>query len=141
MKTSYVQQIALGAIAIFAMAGCSSDSGGGTTFIPAFNATWAVDGTNGVYRINLQPNEANQNVESGVFNGDEQHDNDDNLDGNLLSGSFNGLDIVFTIVRDSTDHSKDVQYKGKMIPISETNHSIIRIDLSSSEGAIVLVPL
>ncbi len=137
MKTSHVLEIALGAF-ILLIAGCSSDAGGGTTFIPTFNATWAVEGTDGAYRMDLQPNEANKNVESGVFNGEEQNDNDDDLDNNPLSGSFNGLDIKYTIKR---DNHVNIEYKGKMIPISDENHSIIRIDLSSSEGNIVLVPL
>lgn len=139
MKTSCVLQTALGIFFTLIMGACSSDSGaGGGGFIPTFNATWAVDGTDGAYRMDLQPNEANKNVESGVFNGEEQHDNDDDLDGNPLSGSFNGLSIEYTIQR--ANHNS-VKYTGKMIPISDENHTIIRIDLSSSEGNIVLVPL
>ncbi len=137
MKTSNLTQI-LAVFFTLVMIGCSSDAGGGGAFIPTFNATWEVDGTDGSYRMDLQPNEANKNVESGVFNGEEQHDDDDDLDNNPLSGSFNGLDIKYTIKR---DNHVNIEYKGKMIPISDENHSIIRIDLSSSEGNIVLVPL
>lgn len=140
MKTSYLCKIVLLAVFAFAWAGCSSDSGG-TAFIPGFNATWAVEGTNGEYRIDLQPNEANKNVPSGVFEGEEQNDNDPALDGNPLSGSFNGLDIEFTIVRDPLDTHKNVRYKGKMEPTSDTNNRIIKINLTSSKGNLVLVPL
>jgi len=139
MKTSCVLQTALGIFFTLILGACSSDSaGGGGGFIPTFNATWAVDGTDGAYRMDLQPNEANKNVESGVFNGEEQHDNNDDLDGNPLSGSFDGRSIEYTIQRPG---NKKVQFKGTMIPVSDDNQTIIRIDLSSSEGNIVLVPL
>lgn len=137
MKTSYVKRLFFGALTILCIAGCDS-SGGDAAFIPTFNATWAVDGTNGAYRMDLQPNEANKNVEKGVFNGEEQHDNDDTLDGNPLSGSFNGRNIEYTIQR---PENKQIKFSGKMIPISDENTQIIRIELSSSEGSIVLVPL
>ncbi|GGW37076.1 hypothetical protein [Arenibacter certesii] len=136
MKTLSLFKIMVIAIIIFACVGCSSSDGGGTVFIPGFNATWPVEGTNDEYRMDLQPNDANKNVPSGVFNGREEHDNNSALDGNPLSGSFNGLDIEFTITR---ANNVKVKYKGKMTPISETNHFINRINLTSSEGSIVLV--
>ncbi len=140
MKTMSLFRIIMVASLVIILSGCGSDPAG-VAFIPSFNATWAVEGTNGEYRMDLQPNEANQNIASGVFEGEEQNDNDSDLDGNPLSGSFNGLDIEFTIVRDSEDPSKNVKYTGKMEPISDTNHRIIRIPLNSSEGNLVLVPL
>ncbi|WP_086476337.1 hypothetical protein [Arenibacter amylolyticus] len=137
MKTLNLFRIMIIAILVFACVGCSSSDGGGTVFIPGFNATWPVEGTNGEYRMDLQPNAANRNVPSGVFNGEEQHDNDTIRDGNPLSGSFNGLDIEFTVTR---KNNEKIQFKGKMIPVSETDHSITRINLNSPEGPISLVP-
>lgn len=139
MKTSCMRQTVIGIFFTLLLGACSSDSGGGGGgFIPTFNATWAVDGTDGAYRMDLQPNEANKNVEMGVFNGEEQHDNDPDLDGNPLSGSFNGKNIEYTIQR---DNHNSVTFTGKMIPVNEESGQIIRIELSSSEGNIVLVPL
>ncbi|TMM58022.1 hypothetical protein FEE95_00935 [Maribacter algarum] len=117
--------------------GCSSDPGGGTTFIPGFNATWQVEGDSD-YKIDLQPNDDNKNVHMGVFDGDEIHNSKSELN-NPLSGSFKGLEIEFTINRE--DPGPDVQYKGTMTPVSETDHTIVRIELSSSEGDLVLVSL
>ncbi len=141
MKTSHVLQIAFCALFAIAAIGCSSsDDGDGGAFIPTFNATWPVEGTDGAYRMSLQPNEANKNIKSGVFTGEEQHDNDTIRDGNPLSGSFNGLDIEFTVIRDAADRHKDVKFQGTMTPTSKTDHNIVRIDLNSSEGSIALVP-
>ncbi len=140
MKIVHVMRINLLAACVLILTDCGSDEAG-IAFIPSFNATWAVDDTNGEYRMDLQPDEANQNVPSGVFEGEEQNDNDSNLDGNPLSGTFNGLDIEFTIVRDSGDPSQNVKYTGTMEPISDTNNRIIKITLTSPEGNLVLVPL
>jgi len=112
------------------LVGCSSSPPGGG-FIPGFNATWPVQG-NANRQIDLQPNEANKNVPHGVFNGEEIINDTIN---NPLSGSFNGLDIEFTIQR---PNHESVQYTGRMIPISEIDHFIVRIELNSSEGSMVL---
>ena len=132
MKTSYLHRLCLGAALVFVLIGCSSSPPGGGSFIPGFNATWPVQGDNN-RQIDLQPNEANKNVPHGVFNGEEIFDNDTIR--NPLSGSFNGLNIEFTIQRPN-HHS--VQYTGTMTPISEVNHFITRIELHSSEGSMVL---
>ena len=102
-------------------------------FLPAFAADWPVIGDND-YEIELRPNTANQNVESGIFPGEERHFSDPERDGNVLNGSFKGLDIEFTIERPTGN----VRYTGTMIPVSDTNHSITRIELTSSEGDLVL---
>lgn len=137
MKTSKML-MSIATIFFFVIIGCSSGGGEGGAFIPTFNATWAVEGTNGAYRMDLQPNEANKNVEMGVFPGEEQHDNDPDRDGNPLTGSFNGRNIEYTIQR---GNHNNVKYSGIMIPVNEESGQIIRIELSSSEGNIVLVPL
>jgi hypothetical protein len=74
-------------------------------------------------------------VESGVFEGEELHFSDPARDGTPLSGSFDGLDIQFTIFR---QNNMNVKYTGKMIPVSETDHNIVRIELNSSEGPLIL---
>lgn len=102
-------------------------------FIPAFAADWPVVGDED-YEIELRPVGENLNVASGVFPGEERHFSDPARNENPLSGSFNGLNIEFTIQRPSGH----VQYTGRMIPVSDTDHSIIRIELTSSEGALVL---
>lgn len=135
MKTTYLRST-LWAVFAFMLIGCSSGPAGGG-FIPGFNATWGVEG-NDDRQIDLQPDEANKNVPHGVFPGDEILIENDTTIKNPLSGSFNGLDIEFTIQR--PNHSS-VQYKGKMQPISELDHTIIRIELTSPEGNMVLVPL
>ena len=137
MKTLYVFKKSLLATFIFIFIGCGAETLAALIFIPAFAATWNVE-NNPDYRINLQPNADNKNVPAGVFVGDEQHNFDTDKDGNLITGSFDGLDIEFTIQR---PNNVKVKYSGKMQTISDTDHTVIRIVLnSSSEGALVLVP-
>ncbi|MGQ1786010.1 hypothetical protein [Saccharicrinis sp. GN24d3] len=112
---------------------CGSETVIATVFIPAFAATWPVVGDEN-YEIDLQPDEDNKGVASGVFNGAEFHQTDPDRNGNDLSGSFDGLDIEFTIVRPNGS----VRYTGKMIPVSDTDHTIVRIELTSSEGDLIL---
>ena len=134
MKTMYkLKKTVMILFAGFIIA-CGAETLAAIIFIPAFSATWPVENNND-YRIDLQPNEANKNVHSGIFEGEELHDTNLDLDGNFLSGSFKGLDIEFTIER---NNGPDVQYIGKMIPISDTDHTITRIELTSSEGDLVL---
>ncbi|HMB64400.1 MAG TPA: hypothetical protein VKN36_15075 [Eudoraea sp.] len=125
-------------ITIFAVviAACGAETVAAILFIPAFAATWNVENDN-EYRIDLQPDENNKNVPAGVFEGEEQHDSDSERDGNLITGTFSGLDIVFTIHR---PQNVKIQYVGKMQPVSDTDHSIVRIVLNSSEGTLILVP-
>ena len=76
---------------------CGAETLAAIIFIPAFAATWPVEGFED-YSIDLQPDGDNKNVESGVFEGAElNHPTDPNRKNNLLSGSFNGLNIEFTI--------------------------------------------
>lgn len=139
MKSKYAYKITFMALFTLLIMGCSSENGGGgTTFIPGFNATWAVE-NDSERQIDLQPNEENKEVHSGVFNGDEiLLQSGGGSIKHPLSGSFEGLNIEFTIDREDTG---TVKYTGKMIPISETNHAIVRIELNSSEGYMALVSL
>ncbi|SDL61241.1 hypothetical protein [Kriegella aquimaris] len=120
---------------------CGSSDSPGTIFIPDFTATWPVEGDED-YFMNLQypSNDTkydNGPLHSGEILGEEQHnDGDDPRHNNILKGIFNGLDIEFTIERENGDK---IEYKGKMTPISETNHFIVKISLNSpQEGAMVL---
>lgn len=134
MKTIIAQKMMI-IILTIGIVGCSADPSG-TTFIPGFNATWAVE-NDSERQIDLQPDEDNKNVHSGVFNGDEilLQSGGGTIE-HPLSGSFEGLSIEFTIDREDEG---TVQYTGEMIPVSETDHTIIRIELNSSKGALVLV--
>ncbi|WP_282124454.1 hypothetical protein [Algibacter mikhailovii] len=115
---------------------CGAETVVALVFIPAFAAEWPVQGVEG-YSIDLQPDDANKGVPSGVFEGRElNHPTDPNRQDNLLEGSFNGLNIEFTIDRPNGN----IQYKGKMTPVSDEDHTIVRIDLNSSEGKLVLSP-
>ena len=119
----------------FVLSGCGAETLA-IIFIPAFAATWNVEG-DPEYRIDLQPNDDNKKVRRGVFPGDEFHDSDSDRNNNDLSGSFDQLDIEFTIQR---PNNVKIQYVGKMVPISDTDHTIVRIVLNSSEGPLVLIP-
>lgn len=126
---------------IFSSCGGSGDpGGGGTIFIPDFTATWPVEGDDN-YRIGLQYPGALQNEDKPTHSGligdcEEEHDTDSERSGNPITGSFDGLDIKFTINRDNGDV---IHYEGEMIPVSETNHRIVRIELNSpQEGKLVL---
>ncbi len=120
---------------VFVIVSCGAETLA-IVFIPAFAATWNVE-NDPDYRIDLQPDANNKNVPVGVFEGEEIHDTNSDLDGNPLSGSFNGLDIEFTIQR---PNNVNVHYAGKMQTISETDHTVIKIFLNSPEGPLVLVP-
>ena len=133
MKTMYkVKKTVIILFAGFIIA-CGAETIAAIIFLPAFAATWPVVGDD-EYRINLQPDGDNRNVPSGIFEGDEFHDSDQDRNDNFLSGSFDGLRIEFTIERPSGN----VQYTGTMTPVSDTDHTITRIVLTSSEGDLVL---
>ncbi len=102
-------------------------------FIPAFAANWPVVGDT-QYFFDLRPDDED-NVESGTFTGREEHGSGDFRDNNPITGSFDGLMIEFTIARQNGDV---ITYTGEMEPISDENHNIIRIELESSEGPLVL---
>ena len=102
-------------------------------FIPAFSATWSVQGSPD-WNIDINGDDQNGNVHAGAITGFEFHDSDPSRDGNELVGSFDGLDIEFTIQRPTGN----VQYTGKMTPVSDEDHTITRIEMESSEGPMVL---
>ena len=133
MKTLYLLKKSTVASLIFLVIGCGPETLA-IVFIPAFAATWNVE-NNLDYRIDLQPDEANKGVHAGVFEGQEEHDTNNDLNENPLSGSFDGLEIEFTIQR---PNNVQVHYSGKMIPVSDEDHTIVRIELNSSEGSLVL---
>ncbi|WP_229719264.1 hypothetical protein [Winogradskyella schleiferi] len=133
MKTFNIMKKSIAIAIIIISVGCGSDSSEDTVFIPAFNATWPVLGEDD-YAIDLQPDNDNRGVESGVFEGAEfNRPNDPNTE-NFLSGSFNGLSIEFTIER----QDGNITYSGTMTPVSNEDHTIIQIALSSSEGELIL---
>lgn len=136
MKTMY--KLKKTVIILFAgfIIACGVETVAAIIFLPAFATTWPVE-NNEDYSVDSQPDEANKNVHSGIFEGEELHQTNPDLNGNFLSGSFIGLDIEFTIERNNVP---DVQYIGKMVPISDTDHTIVRIVLNSSEGSLVLAP-
>ncbi|WP_418604229.1 hypothetical protein [Hwangdonia sp.] len=112
---------------------CGAETLAAIVFIPAFTAGWPVVGVPD-YTINLQSDD--EGLESGIIFGDESnHPTDADKQFNTLDGSFNGLNIEFTINR---PNDVKMKYTGKMIPISDENHTIIRMELNSSEGALVL---
>lgn len=115
---------------------CGAETVAAIVFIPAFAAEWPVVGVDG-YSIDLQPDEENKGVESGIFEGAElNHPTDPNRENNKLEGRFDGLNIEFTIFRSNGN----IKYSGKMTPVSDEDHTIIRIDLNSTEGKLVLEP-
>lgn len=134
MKTLHSLKKSLIVVCACIVVGCGAETLAAIIFIPAFAATWPVVGVED-YSIDLQPDSANKGVVSGVFEGREiDHPTDDNRKDNKLSGSFNGLDIEFTIQRPNGN----VKYKGKMTPISDEDHTITRIEVTSSEDKLVL---
>ena len=111
---------------------CGAETLIAIVFIPAFAAEWSVVGDSD-YFIDLRPDDSKK-VKSDDFTGTEFHFADSARDDNPIVGSFNGLNIEFTIKRDAGD----IKYTGKMTPVSDDDHNIIRIELNSSEGALVL---
>lgn len=111
---------------------CGAETLAAIVFIPAFAATWP-DANDIEHRVNIQSDD--EGKESGIIFGDEQHDSDSDKRGKL-SGKFDGLNIEITIERPTGD----ITYIGKMIPTSDEDHQIIRIELSSSEDNLILKP-
>ncbi|NJX14921.1 hypothetical protein [Tamlana crocina] len=133
MKVFYLIKKSLIISLLSLILACGAETIAAIVFIPAFTATWPVVGGNG-YSFSIQSDEEGE--ESGeIFGAEIDYPND--IDGleNPFTGSFNGLDIEFTVTRD--DDSK-VKFSGKMVPKSNEDHQIIRYNLSSPEGNIVL---
>ncbi len=132
MRTIYTAKRAL--IILFAsfVVACGAETIAALIFLPAFAATWP-DANDDEHFIDLRPEGVDGEMESGVINGFESHSSDPEKEGDL-SGTFNGLDIEFTVER----QSGNVQFTGTMTPVSNTDHNITRIDLTSSDGILVL---
>jgi hypothetical protein len=133
MKTFYLikKAIIIGVLSL--IVACGAETVAAIVFIPAFTATWPVVGGNG-YSFSIQSDDEGE--KSGeIFGAEIDYPNDTDGFENPLEGKFHGLDIEFTVTRD--DDSK-VKFKGKMVPKSNEDHQIIRYNLSSPEGDIVL---
>ncbi len=102
-------------------------------FIPAFSATWPAVGDQD-YFIDLRNSDPTEMSHEGTITGFEDRLVNNQNEINDLTGSYDGLEIEFTIERSSGN----VQYTGEMIPVSDEDHNIIRIELQSSEGSLVL---
>lgn len=114
---------------------CGAETVAAIVFIPAFAGPWPVEGFDD-YSFSIQSDD--EGKESGeIFGAEIDYPDDTNGLQNTLEGKFNGLDIEFTVTRD--DNSK-VKFTGKMVPKSNEDHQIIRIDLNSPDGKLVLVP-
>lgn len=111
---------------------CGAETLIAIVFIPAFAAQWPVVGDSD-YFIDLRPDDSKK-VKSDNFTGTELHNTDNAKNDNPIVGSFNGLNIEFTIKRPSGN----VKYKGKMTPVSDENHQIIKIEVNSNEGKLIL---
>lgn len=106
-----------------------------TIYIGSFDNTWNVVDIEG-YEIGIF-RDGPTNTTSGDLRGFEDHPEKGFTD--MVSGSFNGLDINFTIP--GNNGNKDVTFTGKMTPKSETVHDIIRINLTTSEGENLVLDL
>ncbi len=100
-----------------------------TIFIGNFDNEWEVQGGNGHF-IGIFRDEDSLDGSAGTLNGNEDHP----VHGfsEMINGSFDGLDIQFTIARD--DGASNVVFTGTMTPTSETDHQIIRMDLTTSDN-------
>lgn len=100
-----------------------------TIFYGIFDNEWEVEGTDD-YIIGLFRDEDSQDTSSGVLQGHEDHP----VHGfnSMINGTFDGLDLEFTIPRN--EGAENVVFSGTMTPTSETDHNIIRIDLTTSEN-------
>jgi hypothetical protein len=111
---------------------CGAETVAALIFLPAFAATWP-DVNDDEHFIDLRPVGEDGELESGAITGFESHDSDPNKEGDL-TGKFNGLNIEFTVERPNGN----IKFTGKMTPISDTEHTITKIELTSSEGVLVL---
>lgn len=56
----------------------------------------------------------NKNAKRGIFTGREIHATDTLRDNNLISGTFDGENIAFTILRRKIDPDEEITYTGLM---------------------------
>ena len=127
MKTLNSAKRSLMIIFAFLLVACGAETVLATIFIASFTALWKEDG-HPEHTIFL--NNSNPDSESGKLLGNE----DLNGVGSELAGTFDGLSIEFTIKRSAnTPPIKDVTYSGKMVPVSETDHKIVKINLKSTD--------
>ena len=107
-------------------------------FIIGLSATWQ-DVNDPDHRIEIRPSMENRNAKSGIFTGRELHETDDLRDSNLISGTFEGENIAFTILRRKIDPDEEVTYSGIMQTVEEGDSArVVRIELTSSEGPLIL---
>lgn len=116
---------------------CGAETVIALVFIPAFGAVWSVENDSD-YKIGIF-RDGSLEESSGKLSGQEEHLSNPLKDGNDIIGTFDGLNIEFTIERDISGGG-NVTYSGKMIPFQETD-SIVKIELNSvQEGDLVLIP-
>lgn len=132
MKTLNLLKKSIAIVFTGIIVACGAETLAAIVFIPAFAAEWPVVG-DADHFIDLRPDDTKK-VESDSFTGTEFHFSDNDRDNNPISGNFNGLNIEFTIERPTGN----ITYTGKMTPVSNENHTIIRIEVNSSEGKLVL---
>lgn len=114
---------------------CPTDDPLGTIYIGSFDNIWQVEG-NDSYFFGIFRN-GPANTTSGVLRGEEDHP--DKGSTAMINGTFDGLKLEFTIPRN--DGTETVTFEGTMVPKSETDHTIIRINLKSSDGEnLTLIP-
>ena len=106
-----------------------------TIFFGIFDNEWEVEGVDN-YFIGIFRDGA-EDTSSGELRGFEDHPDLGFSD--MVNGTFDGLDIEFTIARD--DGANNVVFSGTMTPTSETDHNIIRIDLTTSENETLVLTI
>ena len=138
MKVLRKIKLAFSILFLALVLGCGSESI--VFFIVGISATWQdVDDPN--HRIELRWSEENEGMESGIFTGREQHDTEDVLNDNLISGMYDGVNVAFTILRRKADPMQEVTYTGTMdtIMIHPDTAQVVRFDLfSEEEGSLIL---
>lgn len=141
MKTRNSAKKSLIILLIFLGVACGSeDDSSGTIYYALFDAEWPVK-DDPDRKIDLRSN--NLNSESGTLTGKETIVKFDEVNSefireeNSITGSFKGLKIDITIAK----AKGSVKCSGTMVPVSETNHQIVKINLKSSSGEELILGL
>ncbi|WP_136464959.1 hypothetical protein [Flagellimonas onchidii] len=103
--------------------------------IPLFSNNWS-DANDEEHFIFLQNESFDES--SGTLRGEERHESDSNRNENEIVGTFDQEQIEFTIQRN--DGNNPIVYTGTMFPLSDDDPTIVRMELTSSEGSLILVP-
>jgi hypothetical protein len=133
MKPAILKTMVLLVISLFSLR-CGTET---ILLIVAFSANWQFE-DDPAHTIEFRQDSENNCMSEGIFTGREFHETNDDLDDNLLAGSFRGDEIEFIIQRRGI--GEEAKFEGYMETTGQTDcHTATRLILNN--GSTVIVPL